>query len=415
VRLWGVKNIILLLLGYVPLLLGAPTEIRDWTASGGQKARGSAMEMQGGKVILKLESGKTVAVPLEKLSEGDRTFLTAHFRGAAATPAAAGEAADDLPYPLGKTTGEIDCGGGFHCFLYFPASLRKGAKHPVVYIMDPGGGSPGIAGRYIPGAERNRWIIAVSKESRNKLEPSYEPTDAMIKHVREKLPIDHDRQYVSGMSGGSREAFLATQRHKDIAGIIACGAGGSLGSGRQLAYGLCGSNCFNRTDMANSFKQIKSKGSVLRYFIGRHDWASAELCDDAMTHLNGVFLAKHKSDYADDYACFNGQVGKIITENQSSNPNRAYMWACFIREYGYDNPAASSAIADLGKDPKNLLFVKGLTDVSEFAQKTFGQISVTQWQADPKVSAACLREATKYTGSIWENVLTKMAEDAQEF
>jgi hypothetical protein len=281
--------------------------------------------------------------------------------------------------------------------------------------MDPSGGSAGTAGRYLPGAERNRWIIAVSKESSNQFGSSSGAIDAMIKHVEKILPIDPERKYVSGMSGGTREAFLASQRHKDLAGIIACGAGGSLGSARQLAYGLCGSNCFNRTDMANSFRKIKTKGSVLRYFVGRHDWASPELCDDAMTHLNGVFLAKHKSAYPADDAYFNEQVGKIITGNESSNPARAYMWACFMKDYGYNNAAASSAFASLGKEPQNALFVKGLTGVSEFAQKTFGNISGSQWQADPKISAACLREAKKYTGSLWEQVLTKMAEDAQQF
>ena len=217
------------------------------------------------------------------------------------------------------------------------------------------------------------------------------------------------------MSGGTREAFLASQHHKDFVGIIACGAGGSLGSGKQLAYGLCGSNCFNRTDMANSFKDIDSRGFVLRYIVGLHDWANSELCDDAMTHLNGVFLAKHKSAYPADDAYFNEQVGKLIADSQTANPTRAYMCACFMRDYGYNNPTGTTAIASLGKDPMNVLFVKGLTGVSALAQKTFGQISASQWQADPKISAACLREAKKYPGSLWEEVLTKMAEDAQKF
>ena len=70
----GVKKIILLLLSLAIPLMAAPTEVRDWTASGGQKARGSAQEVTGGKVILKLESGKTIPVPLDRLSEEDRAF-----------------------------------------------------------------------------------------------------------------------------------------------------------------------------------------------------------------------------------------------------------------------------------------------------------------------------------------------------
>lgn len=402
---------LLLLLAFAFPLIAAPTEVRDWTASGGQKARGSAVEVTGGKVTLKLETGKTVVVALDRLSDPDRAFLATHF----AQPATSAAPADDLPHPTGKVTGQIECGAESHYFLYLPQSLRKGAKHPVLFVMDPNGGSAGTAQRYLPGAERNRWIVAVSKESRNAVEGGEAAIEAMIKHVAETLPIDPDRQYFSGFSGGSREAFSASQRHKDFAGVLACGAGGSLGSGKQVSYGLCGSNCFNRTDMANSFRAIKSKGSLLRYFVGMHDWADARLCEDGMTHLNGVFLAKRKSGYPDDYAYFNEQVGKLISENESSDPTRAYMWASFMKDFDYDNPAATAAFATLAKDPLNVLFVKGLADVSGFAQKTFGEISGSQWQADPKVAAACLREAKKYPGSFWEKVLTKMAEDAQKF
>jgi hypothetical protein len=53
--------------------------------------------------------------------------------------------------------------------------------------------------------------------------------------------------------------------------------------------------------------------------------------------------------------------------------------------------------------------------VNKFAQKTFGEISASQWQADPKIAAACKREALKYAGTPWEEILTKMADDAEKF
>ena len=49
-------------------------------------------------------------------------------------------------------------------------------------------------------------------------------------------------------------------------------------------------------------------------------------------------------------------------------------------------------------------------DVAEFLPGGEGQD-----QADPKVSVACKREAQKYVGSSWEEVLNLMGEDARKF
>ena len=57
----------------------------------------------------------------------------------------------------------------------------------------------------------------------------------------------------------------------------------------------------------------------------------------------------------------------------------------------------------------------GLTDVRKFTEKIFGKINVSQWKADPKVASKCLKEAKKYVGTPWEEILTKMSEDAQKF
>jgi len=401
---------------------GEPTEMREWHAVSGHKVEAKALEIAGGKVRLERADGSEVVVPLDKFIEADQETLREHFdlgeesgtKDEEEAPAE-GEAAGDLPYPLGTTTDEIPCEGDFSYFLYLPKSLRKGARHPVLFVMGPGGGSKGIVNRYRTGAERNRWIIAVSKQSKNNFDGSQKAIDAMIAHVVKTLPIDEKRMYTTGFSGGSRMAFSTAQLHKEIAGVLACGAGGDLASSKQVAYGLCGSNCFNRTDMANSFKGFKNRDCLLRYFPGRHAWANAELCDDGITHLNGVFLIKNQSDYPDEYAHYIHQVEQLIEENAESSPMRAYMWTSFLTEHRVGGSKLAGMHAKLGADGLNKLYVKGLEGVSKFAQKHFGKISGSQWKSDPKVSAACKREASKYAGTPWEEILNKMSEDAQKF
>jgi len=399
-----------------------PSALRAWTAKSGHKLEAKAVQIADGKVHLERADGSKVLVELDKFTEADQAALRQHFAlGEASTPGgavvapAAGAPADDLPYPLGKATEEIPCGDDFSYFLYFPNSLRKGAKHPVLFVMNPGGGSGGDAERYRAGAERNRWIIAVSKQSSNGFDGSQNAVDSMIRQVTSKLPIDKKRMYVSGFSGGSRMAFATAGKNKDIAGVIACGAGGNLGSAKQVAYGLCGTNCFNRTDMANSFRGFKNKECVLRYFAGQHEWAGDELCDDAITHLNGVFVLANRAKYPDDCAFYIKQVNALIEGSAGTAPMRAYLWSSFLTSNGVKDLKLASVHATLGQDEKNKLHVKGLTDVSEFAQKSFGEISGSQWQADPKIAAACKKEAKKYAGTPWEDILSRMAEDAQKF
>lgn len=410
---------------YCACLLGSfaaaePTEIRTWKAQSGHQLEAECLKVESGKAHFKRPNGKVLSVSVSKLSQGDQDFLAKHFKleEVSSKPVAKpseGETADDLPHPLGKTTAEIACDGGFSYFLYFPQSLRKGKTHPVLYIMSPGGGNTGTASRYIAGAERNGWILAVSKQSKNKYDKSGEAIEAMMDHVQSTLPIDKKRIYVTGFSGGSRMAYVTAQNRKEVTGVIACGAGGKIGSRKQIVYGLCGSNCFNRTDMAHALKGVSHKGAILRYFPGRHVWANAELCEDAITHLNGVFLSSKKSDYREDYEAYRYQLGQLVEDSQTRNPMRAYMWADFAEQYDFQDSRAEKAYADLGREPMNELYIEGLKGIRKFAEKTFGKISVSQWKADPKVSAACKREAKKYVGTPWEDVLNKMSEDAQKY
>lgn len=402
-----------------PTLTAAPTELREWHAKAGTTVEAKALQVARGKVQLERADGVKLAVALDLFTVEDQATLREHFEIEEAGPAGLeappeGEPAEDLPHPLGTTTEELSC-GEFHYYLYLPKSLRNDAKHPVVFVMDPGGGKPGTNQRYKLGAERNRWIIAVSKESKNNFNSSQQAVDSMIKEVTSSLPIDEDRMYTSGFSGGSRMAFATATQHKDIAGVIACGAGGNLGSSKQIAYGLCGSNCFNRTDMANSFKRFRSKDGVLRYFPGMHVWAGDELIDDATTHLNGLFLIDEQKNYRGEFAHYLHQVSLLITEAEEKAPLRAYMWTSFLDDHKILPAALASIHHSLGADASNKLYAKGLGDIQKFAIGELGDNSASEWRIDPKTSAAFTREAAKYTGTPWQDVLERMSKDAQKF
>jgi dienelactone hydrolase len=406
------------LLVVVPALLhGEPTESRGWKAKSGHTVEGRILSIEDGQAELERADGRKVRVPLDKFADEDQALLRGHFGVKSPEPGAGPEftPADDLPHPLGQTTGEIDAGGGWSYFLHLPKSLAKGGKHPVMFIMSPGGGGPDACKRYIPGAERNRFILAVSKQSKNGFDGSQKAIDAMIQHITETLPVDEDRLYTTGFSGGSRMALQTAAQNDGIAGVLACGAGGGVGSGKQVVYGLCGTNCFNRTDMAHGFKGYRNRDGLLRYFPGQHAWAGDELIEDGMCHLNGVFLLSNARAYPEATARYVHDMMTLIRGCQDNDPMRAYMWTSFLTGRDAEAPDLATIHAGLGASPTNKLYVEGLARIEDFAEDTLGDISASQWKIDPKVSSAFARESKKYAGTPWEDILMKMSEDAQKF
>ena len=97
-----------------------PTDLREWSAKSGHKLEAKAVQIADGKVQLERADGSKVLIELDKFIAADQAALRKHFAlaeapapgGTVAAPPA-GASADDLPYPLGKATGEIPCGDDF--------------------------------------------------------------------------------------------------------------------------------------------------------------------------------------------------------------------------------------------------------------------------------------------------------------
>ena len=194
-------------------------------------------------------------------------------------------------YETGKLIPEVQCrhaqAQSYSYMLYLPSGdpPDREVKWPVLFVMGPEGGTEEGIRCYIKGAEKNRWIVAMSIQSKNGFAGSKNAIAAMAGDVFKRFAVDKERCYASGMSGGARLAFwLANEREQNIIGIIPCGAGdaGNRYSSRAFAYGLCGGYCFNRWDMAITFNRRISTRGRLRFFEGGHVWADEDLLSDAI-------------------------------------------------------------------------------------------------------------------------------------
>ena len=89
-----------------------PTELREWHATSGHTVEAKALQVARGKVQLEKADGTKVVVPLDKFTAEDQDALRSHFglededTEEADTPPE-GNAAEDLPHPLGGAGGRF--------------------------------------------------------------------------------------------------------------------------------------------------------------------------------------------------------------------------------------------------------------------------------------------------------------------
>ena len=110
--------------------------------------------------------------------------------------------------------------------LYLPKKFDKNEPASVVFIFEPvARGKVGIQ-PFIEAAEKYNYILICSNDSRNgPFETNIDIIDRLFETVFATFLINEDRVYTAGFSGGSRLATAVAVLTKQMAGVIACGAG----------------------------------------------------------------------------------------------------------------------------------------------------------------------------------------------
>jgi hypothetical protein len=283
-----------------------------------------------------------------------------------------------MDYETGTLIEEIRCrqAQSYSYMLYLPSGYApdRETKWPVVFVMGPEGGTEEGIRRYIKGAEKNNWIVAMSIQSKDGFKGSKNAVAAMAGDAFKRFAVDKERCYATGMSGGARLAFwLANERKQNIIGIIPCGAGdaGNRYSSRALAYGLCGGYCYSRWDMAVTFDEHIRDNGLLRFFEGGHVWADEDLMFDAITWLNAKYLAKNGTP--DELGQFSEMLYNEILEQYENDMYFAYESSKILSGM-LKAPHADKArelVDYLEEDPKIKLYNQGLDEMADFVEKHF--------------------------------------------
>jgi len=179
--------------------------------------------------------------------------------------------------------------------LYLPSNVKSGASQiwPVIIAFDPHASGLFPVQKYQELAEKYGYILLGSNNSKNGQTAGETENIAMtlLTEVLNNYPTDTSRIYLAGFSGGSRVASLVALTHKEVKGVIGCGAGfpglNRIPPVKFDYFGCAGMADFNLNEMLHLDESLKSMN--FRHFIitfdGIHAWPPKEIMDEGILWL----------------------------------------------------------------------------------------------------------------------------------
>lgn len=179
--------------------------------------------------------------------------------------------------------------------LYLPSNYSPDRRWPIIYAFDPFARGSVPVELYRQAAEKYGYIVAGSNNAKNgpgSLEMA--AAQAVWEDTHRRFAIDKDRVYTTGLSGGARFAtsFALYCYTCSVAGVIAHGATypvkeAAPANDHFLYYVAIGDKDFNFPEVAElrAKKEEKRAGFKVKVYPGPHQWAPADVVEDAVEWL----------------------------------------------------------------------------------------------------------------------------------
>jgi pimeloyl-ACP methyl ester carboxylesterase len=194
-------------------------------------------------------------------------------------------------YTAGSITDSIACTSQpqhTYC-IYLPSSYNPSKKYPTVFIHDPAARGKLAVEVFAAAAEKYQYVLACSNMIQNGADGAklMHLSGEMQNDVMQKISADTSRIYLCGFSGGSRLSTAVALHQKNIAGVIAVGAGlprafNALEFDTAMVYALVtGIYDMNYTEQLNLHKTFRVHGIPTRLFTfdGGHQWCDPVTAD----------------------------------------------------------------------------------------------------------------------------------------
>jgi dienelactone hydrolase len=158
--------------------------------------------------------------------------------------------------------------------LYLPSTYSSDRQWNLLIAFHPGARGRLMVEKYRAAAEQYGYIVAASNTSRNgPWAVSAAAAQAMWADLHQRFPIDPQRIYTTGMSGGARVAMQVALGGNNIAGVIASSAGYPDSQPRATVpfavFGTTGVEDFNYIEMRQLDRKLTSP-HYLAVFDGGH-------------------------------------------------------------------------------------------------------------------------------------------------
>ncbi|MDP4210473.1 MAG: hypothetical protein Q8928_16810 [Bacteroidota bacterium] len=176
-----------------------------------------------------------------------------------------------------------------HYELYLPSGYNAQKKWPVIFAFDPHGDGKLAVESLKEAAERFGYILIGSDNSKNGSSSTAHILSVLLNEVSQTYPVDLNRQYAAGFSGGGSVASYLAVESGNIRGIITCGAGipgfnPQMVSKKFEICAIAGREDFNYTEVVQIPNQLSGSGwrNMVCSFDGGHRWPPSSLIVQAV-------------------------------------------------------------------------------------------------------------------------------------
>jgi len=214
--------------------------------------------------------------------------------------------------------------------LFLPNNFEVTKKWPVIFVFDMQSRGKQALSMMATAAQDNGYILAASNTVNDSLSLSQNVliTSRMFKTVFSILPIQKDRVYTAGFSGGARIASIMPTFLDQIRGVITCGSpitNTDILTNKKLIHiiGIVGNQDFNYHDMINVKKRLdimKIPNQILQ-FEGGHKWPSSNYLSTALEYLDlmamrNKFIAKDTFLINRTYKANLLKINKLVSDSK---------------------------------------------------------------------------------------------------
>jgi pimeloyl-ACP methyl ester carboxylesterase len=160
---------------------------------------------------------------------------------------------------------------------------------PLIFVFDPHGNGHLAVSRFSDGVTGFGYLVAGSNVIRNGYPAVEEALNTFVGDVYNRFPVDRQRVYAAGFSGGGRIAQLFSQLNPDVKALASVGAGYSLSPASPPAHKasmlfLTGNEDFNYLEVTRS--QHALKAAQVHFHIieypGKHEWPAGEIMQNIL-------------------------------------------------------------------------------------------------------------------------------------